>query len=168
MSSWTKEAGGEGGGKGGGNGTRWRLRHHHLFACILIGHAATSYVCTTVPVTNPVQGGGVRLQDKANRECFPLPWREASRHLGSMHTMAMALMTLDGHAACSSARPAASHEKIQVSSLLDSLASLLQYLLVPSTLSWHSLSTTRLRSESPLAISPVDGFPESRTPEHTS
>lgn len=44
MSSWTKEGGEEGGEEGGGNGTGWRLRHHQLFACILIGHAATSYV----------------------------------------------------------------------------------------------------------------------------
>lgn len=82
--------------------------------CLYFDRPRRYLLRTTVPVTNPVQGGGVRrsLQDKANRECFPLPWREASRHLGSMHTMAMALMTLDGHAACSSARPALQQQEM--------------------------------------------------------
>lgn len=144
--------------EGRAEGGRWKWYKMETKAsspvCLYFDRPRRYLLRTTVPVTNPVQGGGVRLQDKANRECFPLPWREASRHLGSMHTMAMALMTLDGHAACSSARPAARNATRRYK--------------CHSTLSWHSLSTTRLRSESPLAISPVHGFPESRTPEHTS
>lgn len=96
---------------GRAEGGRWKWYKMSTKAsspvCLYFDRPRRYLLRTTVPVTNAVQGGGVRLQDKANRECFPLPWREASRHLGSMHTMAMALMTLDGHAACSSARPAA-------------------------------------------------------------